>query len=369
MNPSKHEISGAVEEVSVTACRIPTDRPESDGTLRWDSTTIVVVEVRADEETGLGWTYCHAAAAELIREKLAGVVRGRDPADIPGSFEAMRNAVRNFGRPGIAAMAISAVDVALWDLKARLLDVSLSALLGRYCDEVPIYGSGGFTSYSDRELAEQLAGWVEAGIPRVKMKVGRNPDADPHRVAVAREAIGDGPALFVDANGAYDPKQAIAMGERFADRGVTWYEEPVSSDDLAGLALVRERVPAPMEVAAGEYGFDDTYFLRMLGAGAVDVIQADVTRCFGITGFAAAAAVARAARAPISGHCVPQIHAHLGCTFPHFRNLEYFHDHVRIERMLFDGVLEPEEGALAPDPSRPGMGLAFRREDAEEWRV
>jgi L-alanine-DL-glutamate epimerase-like enolase superfamily enzyme len=274
-----------IERVEVSAYNVPTDAPEADGTYRWDSTTMVLVEVTAGGETGLGYTYADTSTARLVRDKLAGVVRGRDALGVPGAWSAMVDSIRNLGRPGIASLAISAVDAALWDLKGRLLGLPLVTLLGAGRDAAPVYGSGGFTSYSIARLQEQLGGWAERGIPRVKMKVGTHPGDDLGRVRAARDAIGPGNELFVDANGAYGRKQALAQAEAFAGFGVVWFEEPVSSDDLDGLRLLRDRAPAGMDIAAGEYGFDLYYFRRMLDAGAVDVLQADATRCAGITGF------------------------------------------------------------------------------------
>jgi len=162
----------AIRHVGVGAYRIATDAPESDGTIAWDTTTIVVVEILAGEVRGLGYAYADAAAAHLVQDTLAGVVEGRDALAVTGAWEAMVKAVRNIGRPGIASSAIAAVDVALWDLKARLLGLPLAALLGPVREGVPIYGSGGFTSYDVGRLQEQLAGWADAGIAMVKMKVG-----------------------------------------------------------------------------------------------------------------------------------------------------------------------------------------------------
>jgi L-alanine-DL-glutamate epimerase-like enolase superfamily enzyme len=266
-------------------------------------------------------------------------------------------------------MAISAVDAALWDVKARLLDLPLVTLLGAARDAVPVYGSGGFTSYSIAQLQAQLGGWVQAGIPRVKMKIGRRPADDLARVRAAREAIGPGAELFVDANGAYDRKQALACAEAFAGCGVSWFEEPVSSDDLEGLRLLRDRAPAGMAIAAGEYGYDLWYFRRMLEAGAVDVLQADATRCAGITGFLRAAALCAARSLPLSAHTAPALHLHVCCAAPAVRHLEYFHDHMRIEQLLFDGAQAPVAGELCPDLSRPGLGLELKRRDAERWAV
>lgn len=357
----------AIDKLAVEIYRIPTDFPESDGTLKWDSTTLVFVRATGGGQTGIGYTYADTATAKLIQHTLANVVEGRDIAAIPASWDAMVRRTRNLGRPGIVSMAISAVDTALWDLKARWLDLPLVTLLGAARQAVPTYGSGGFTSYSDSQLQKQLSGWVEQGIPRVKMKIGRDAQADLHRVQVARQAIGPEAELFVDANGAYSRKQALAQAENFAEFGVTWFEEPVSSDDLPGLRLMRDRGPAGMEIAAGEYGYDTFYFRRMLDAQAVDVLQADATRCGGITGFLRAANVCDAYGLPLSAHTAPAIHAHVGCAAPRVRNLEYFHDHVRIENMFFDGVLQPVNGELRPDLSRPGMGIELKQADVQRF--
>ena len=357
----------AVERLEVSAYEVPTDQPESDGTLEWDSTTLVLVELAGGGETGLGFTYSDVSAAKLIESKLAGVVRGCDPLSPQAAWAGMQSAVRNLGQPGVAAMAIAAVDTALWDLKARLLDLPLATVLDAVRTAVPVYGSGGFTSYDDGRLAEQLGGWAQEGIPRVKMKVGRDPGRDVERMRVARDAVGPDVQLFVDANGALSRKEALAFAARAAERGVTWLEEPVSSDDLEGLRLVRDRAPAGMDVAAGEYGYMLPYFQGMLAAGAVDCLQADVTRCEGITGFLRVAALCQARSLELSAHCGPAIHLHPCCAAPALRHLEYFHDHVRIEHRLFDGVIEPVDGALHPDLSRPGNGLELRRADAERY--
>ena len=148
-----------------------------------------------------------------------------------------------------------------------------------------------------------------------------------------------------------------------------WFEEPVSSDDLAGLRLIRDRAPAGMDIAAGEYGYMLPYFEAMLAAGAVDCLQADVTRCEGITGFMRVAALCQARSLELSAHCGPAIHLHPCCAAPSLRHLEYFHDHVRVERLLFDGVPEPVAGTLAPDLSRPGNGLELKTADAAPYAV
>jgi L-alanine-DL-glutamate epimerase-like enolase superfamily enzyme len=363
--------ASAVHGVQIRAYRIRTDLPEADGTLSWDSTPVLVVGVCAGATRGLGFSYAPRASARLVADTLADTVIGCDPMDVAGAWLTMVRAVRNDGRPGIVSMAIAAVDVALWDLKARLLDLPLASLLGRTRESVPVYGSGGFTSYSDAELTAQLGRWVhEDRIPRVKMKIGtdRGHDeaADLRRVEAARASIGDAD-LFVDANGAYSRKQAVRLAARFADLGVTWFEEPVSSDDLDGLHEVREATS--LDVAAGEYGYALAYFEQMCAAQAVDVLQADVSRCAGITEWMRVSAVAAAHGLELSGHCAPSLHLPVALSVPNVRHVEYFHDHARVDRLLFDGVRDPVEGELSPALDRPGTGLELKERDAQPFLV
>ena len=353
-----------IERIDVNAFIIPTNTVEADGTLSWNRTSVIVAEAHAGGECGLGYTYGDNAVATLIQSTLRTEVEGRDALAVTAAWDVMVRRIRNLGRPGISSMAIAAVDVALWDLKARLLNLPLARLLGMVHNEVPVYGSGGFTSYSIGQLQEQLSQWVQQGIAAVKMKIGARPQEDVRRVQAARKAIGNEAQLFVDANGAYSCKQALAKAEEFTEFGVSWFEEPVSSDDLEGLRLLRDRAPAQMEIAAGEYGYDLFYFQRMLQAGAVDVLQADATRCAGITGLLRVGALCEAHCLPLSTHTAPALHLHPCCAMAPLRNIEYFYDHVRIEKMFFDGVPELADGRLRPDLTRSGMGLEFKRADA-----
>jgi len=365
--PAGQALETRIDGLDVSAYTVPTDEPESDGTLRWDSTTIVVVEAHAGDATGLGYAYGDVSVATFVRSKLAPAVAGRDALSPPAAWAAMQVAIRNAGRPGVGAMAVSAVDVALWDLKARLLGVCLADALPRFHEGVPVYGSGGFTSYSPPRLRDQLEGWIEAGLPRVKVKVGREPERDSGRLALCRKAIGEEVELMVDANGAFSPKTALREAQRYSEYRVSYLEEPVSSDDRVGLAFVREHGPAGMAIAAGEYEWD----LPQLGelAGCVDIVQADVTRIGGITNVLRADGVCKATQRRFSAHCAPAISAHACCAVETLAHLEYFHDHVRLERMLFDGTLDPDGGRLVPDRSRPGHGLELKRADAEEFAV
>ena len=362
-------ILNGIEQCGVRVFTVPTEAPESDGTAEWDSVTLVLAQVGAGDTSGLGYSYAHGCCAPLMREKLFPLIRGGDPMDIREHWARMNGAVRNYGRCGIAACAIAAVDVALWDLKARLLKVPLVKLAGAVRAKIPAYGSGGFTSYSEEELARQLGGWAGENLAMVKMKVGREPGLDLARVGRARKAIGDGVELFVDANGAYSAKQSAGLAQAFADEGVTWFEEPVSSDNLSGMSFVRSILPPGMELSAGEYNYDLLQAREMLESKAVDVLQADATRC-GITGFWQVAELCEAFETPLSSHTAPALHAHLCCAARRARHAEYFHDHARMEQMLFEGAtVRHWDGYLRPDLTEPGLGLELKERDAVKFEV
>ncbi len=362
-----------ISAVTVDAYRVPTaTRPESDGTHEWDSTGLVVAHVEAGGVRGMGYGYIHQAGAALIRDDLASAIHGLNAVDIPRAWDAMRARMRNVGLAGLAMSAIAVIDIALWDLKSRLLDLAVSALMGARREAIPVYGSGGFTSYSDDQLRDQLSDWAARGLRAVKMKVGREsdrPQRDLARVRVARDAIGRDVALYVDANGAFSAPRAIAMAHAFAEHDVAWFEEPVPSDDRAGLRRVRAATPPGMRIAAGEYGATARYFRRFCQDEAADVLMPDVVRTGGFTGFLRCAETCHAFDVPISAHTAPQLDAHVCPAAPGCLHAEYFHDHARIDSMLFDGVIEPRDGVLRPDRTRPGHGLTFKAADAEPFRV
>ena len=356
--------SRSIERLDVRVCRLPTETPEeSDGTATWHATTMVIALARSQGVTGIGYSYVAGAAASVISDVLAPCAIGEDVCATPQIMARMLHAIRNDGRRGVVACAISAVDVALWDLKARLLELPLASLLGAARMRVPVYASGGFTSTGLDALAQEIEDYVAQGHRRVKIKVGRHPDEDLERVRVLAAAAGPGIELMVDANGAYSRKQALAMAEEFAQYGVVYFEEPVTSDDLEGLHLLSDR--APMAIAAGEYGYDELYFRRMLEAEAVDILQADPTRCLGITGFLNADAMCTGFTMPLSSHCAPSISLHASAAARQLVHLEYFRDHVRMETMLFDGTPEIADGELPIDAERHGLGIELRPVEAE----
>jgi len=368
----RRDTGAVVSGLEATAYTVPTDAPEADGTMTWDSTTLVLVQVRADGVVGTGWTYGSAVLAPLVRQTLAPEVVGGDALQTRSLWGRMVRALRNIGRPGPGAMALSAVDNALWDLKARLLGLPLHRLLGSGRDAVPLYGSGGFTTYDEGRLRSQLRGWVDDdGMRAVKIKIGESwgsrPDRDLERVHQARDEIGPGVQLFVDANGGYGVGQAVRLATALDAADVRWLEEPVSSDDLPGLRTVRDHTLA--DVAAGEYGDSLDYFHRLCAADAVDCVQVDMTRCGGVTELLRIAAVAAAAQLDVSGHCAPYQHAPVLAAVPNLRHLEYSQDHVRIERLFFDGTPTPRAGELPLPSHRAGHGLTFLPDAAEPFLV
>jgi L-alanine-DL-glutamate epimerase-like enolase superfamily enzyme len=363
--PSPARIGG----VEVATYRFPTDRPESDGTLTWDATEAVVVQVTAGGRTGLGWTYSSRAAAAIVADHLRDVVVGSDPRDVTGVWAGMVRACRNLGRPGVVSAAIAAVDIALWDLKARLLDQSLHRLFGAVRDEVPVYGSGGFVSMTDAELTDQIKEWAAAGCTAMKIKVGedwgRRPDRDLARVSLLADRAPAGTTLMVDANGGYGTGEAKRLGAAYDEIGVAWFEEPVSSDDLAGLHQLRRALRC--DVTAGEYADSVAYVERMVGSGAVDCLQIDVTRCAGYTEWLRCAAVAAAHNLSVSGHCAPALHAPVAAAVPNLRHVEWFADHVRLEPRLVIGLPVVEGGRLVLR-EEPGHGMTLA-DTAEDYRV
>lgn len=348
------------DPVTVAAYKFPTPEPEADGTLTWDATTAVAVDLTAGGEHGLGWTYSSPAAATVITHDLAPVLRGCSPFDIPGCRAALQRACRNIGTTAVVAHALSAVDIALWDLKARLLRVPLSKLFGSARPATPVYGSGGFTNLTDGELAEQIADWLAAGCSVVKIKIGQDrggaTDRDLARVEKATDLLGGTGRLMVDANGGYRVGQARRVGAELDRLGVIWFEEPVTSDDPAGLRRVRDAVRC--DVAAGEYVYSRYDAAQLVGA--VDCLQLDVTRCGGYSGFLECAALAAAHGLDVSAHCAPALHAPITAAVPNLRHLEWFVDHARLEPILVEGVPVVADGVLPP-PIRPtghGMSLA-----------
>ncbi|WP_433677874.1 enolase C-terminal domain-like protein [Nocardia sp. CA-119907] len=344
-------------DITVATYRFPTPYPEADGTLSWDSTTAVLVSIPAGEQRGIGWTYSSPAAAVVIEQHLAPLLRGRPAADVTACWIEMCRACRNFGFTGVVAHAVSAVDIAMWDLKARLLGVPLTTLFGAVRPATPVYGSGGFTTLTDDQLAAQIIDWRSAGCTAMKIKIGARFGAeitrDLERITRTRQLAGAHTRIMVDANGAYTVGQARRVGADLDRLGVEWFEEPVSSDDLKGLQAVRNSVRC--DIAAGEYVYTSYDAAALIDV--VDCLQLDVTRCGGYTGFLRCAALAAAHGTEVSAHCAPSLHAPIAAAVPNLRHVEWFADHARLEPQLVDGTPPVTHGLLtaaARDGQDPG---------------
>ena len=327
--------------------------------MRWDVTTAVAVTLHAAGYSGLGWTYSSPVAADIVEQHLRPIVDGARVADIDRGWQAMHRAGRNFGTRGLYLQAMSAVDIAWWDLKARVLGCSLPDLLGRCHDQVPVYGSGGFTTMSDAELAAQVDEWKHLGCTAMKIKIGQAwgtcIDRDLGRAYRLRELAGPAVEIMVDANGGYTVGQARRVGAALDEIGVTWFEEPVSSDDTDGLAAVRAALRC--DVTAGEYAAD-VYDVRAL-LPVIDCLQLDATRCGGYTGWRACAALARAHNLSVSAHCAPALHTPIAMATGHLRHIEYFADHARLEPELVIGAPTVIDGHVTTPPDVFGHGMSL----------
>ncbi|MFN8542440.1 MAG: mandelate racemase/muconate lactonizing enzyme family protein [Thermomicrobiales bacterium] len=349
--------------ITTTALHIPEIATAQDATMFRPASgqTIVFVEIATDTGlVGLGMSEA-LGVRQVIATTLTPLLLGRDPLEHERLWEEMFWAVRSYGRKGLALCALSALDIALWDLKGKFFDAPLYKLLGPYTDTVPVYGSGGWTHLSEADLIREQAAFVEAGTPRVKMKVakdfGRAGDEDVRRVAAVRKALGDDVTIYLDANGGYHAKQATVLARRFEQYNIAWYEEPVHADDIAGLAEVRRDSPIP--VATGEHEYTKFGFKELLTQGAVDIVQPDVARVGGITEWLKIAHLAHAFNLPVAPHAVSLVHLHLACCTPNLAVVEILGVQQQADRTWFTEIPEPVGGMWSPFPDRPGLGLAL----------
>jgi L-alanine-DL-glutamate epimerase-like enolase superfamily enzyme len=312
-----------------------------------------------------------ALSRDVIQRVLKPALVGQDPLCIEKLWDDMFWRVRGFGRKGVAFCAISAVDIALWDLKAKLFGVPLYRLLGPYTDRVPIYGSGGWTSYSEAELVREQTGYVERGIPRVKMKVakdfGHAEAEDVQRLKAVRKAVGDEVEIYVDANNGYYAKQAIGMARHLADYNVKWFEEPVLADDIAGLAAIARAIDIP--VATGEHEYTRYGFKELIAQGGADIVQPDVGRVGGVTEWMKVAHLAHAFNLPVAPHAVQLVHLHLACCTPNLKVVECLGTADETDRLWYTEFPEQRDGYWSPYPDRPGLGLELSPEAIRKYAV
>jgi len=361
-----------ITDVTTTLLRIPGLPGIQDATIRHRESGRGGLFVHLKTDAGLeGFAPGIGTARGVIHDVLKPLLVGQDPLAHERVWDDMFWRVRGFGRKGVAFSAISAVDIALWDLKAKIFGVPLYRLLGPYTDTVPIYGSGGWTSFTEDELVREQVGYVERGIPRVKMKVakdfGRAEAEDLRRLAAVRKAVGDGVEIFVDANNGFYAKQAIGFARRMADYDVHWFEEPVLADDIAGLAAIARAIDIP--VATGEHEYTKYGFKALIEAGGADIVQPDVGRVGGVTEWLKVAHLAHAFNLPVAPHAVQLVHLHLACATPNLKVVEYLGVSEETDKLFYTEFPEPKDGLWSPYADRPGLGLELDPHAVERYAV
>jgi L-alanine-DL-glutamate epimerase-like enolase superfamily enzyme len=361
-----------ITDVSTTLLRQPDIPGIQDATLRHRDTgrSALFVHIKTDagaEGLGVGTPI----AREIIERVFKPLLVGQDPLCIEKIWDDMFWRVRGYGRKGVAFCAISAVDIALWDLKARLFGVPLYRLLGPYTDRVPIYGSGGWTSYTEAELVREQMSYVERGIPRVKMKVakdfGRAEREDVKRLAAVRKAVGDDVEIYVDANNGYYAKQAIGMARHLSEYDVKWFEEPVLADDIAGLAAIARAIDIP--VATGEHEYTRYGFKSLIADGGADIVQPDVGRVGGVSEWMKVAHLAQAFNLPVAPHAVQLVHLHLACCISNLKVVEYLGTVEEGDRIWYTEFPQPRDGYWSPYPDRPGLGLELSPDAVRRFAI
>ena len=320
---------------------------------------------------GLGVAAGIRANRAVIHDTLEPVILGRDPFATEQLWNEMYWRVRGFGRKGVAFQAISAVDIALWDLKAKAFGVPLYRLLGTAHDAVPVYGSGGWTNYSTEELVAEQQGYVNNGHKRVKMKVGkdfgRSEREDIERVAAVRKALGDDIDIYIDANNGYYAKQAIRLSRVFEEYDIGWFEEPVLADDIEGLAAVSNATNIP--VATGEHEYTKHGIADLIMRKGADIVQPDIGRVGGVTEWMKAAVLADGFNLPVAPHAYALFHLHCAMATPNLKVVEMLGAEENSNKHWFKEVPEQVNGMLKPFSDRPGFGLELDPDTVRNYSI
>lgn len=320
----------------------------------------------ADGTQGTGWTFTsdHGGGESIkaLLDLLLPHVAGREADDVEAINDWLFQLTHRLGH-GIASMAISAIDIALWDLRARQRSISLAQLLGQVRDRVPCYGSGKASPMlALDDLVTTSANYIENGFRAVKIRIGREPDHDLERVKAVRTAIGNDARILCDANERLDLPTALWLGRKLADQDIHWLEEPLLSQDIEGYQ--RLRAALPMAISMGEHVHARRDFIPYIRAGAADVLQPDMCLVGGITETMRIGRIADSFGLGLAPHFMTPLHIHITAALPRATYLEYypFMDHLLAETLTVkDGML------LVPDA--PGHGVAFTEEAWDKYRI
>ena len=358
-----------ITEVTSAIYSRPHERPITNGKYTYTEISVVVVKVTTDDGlTGIGWAGGGSIVGETVKE-LEPYVVGEDPFNVERIWDKMY-LPKVFGRKGLTTRAISAVDIAIWDLIGKAVEKPLYQLLGGYRDTVPAYIAGGY--YEEGKgldgLSREMETNLKLGARAIKMKIGAvSLREDEKRVKAVREVIGDEVDLLVDANNAYNTYQATQMAHRLEEYDAFWFEEPVSPDNIGGSAEVAASSDIP--IATGENEYTRWGFRDLIEARAADIINADAQVLGGITEFRKVADLASAYEIPVAPHGSQGVHVHLVAAIPNGLIVEYYEKNTNpLEGMMFDQSLELVNGQVSP-PKRPGLGVELNEKALEPYRV
>ncbi|MDR2392026.1 MAG: mandelate racemase/muconate lactonizing enzyme family protein [Planctomycetota bacterium] len=339
----------------------------ADSTRNVGTVGFVVVEIKTDAgRSGVGVTY-HEVGGEAVRQLIkldfAHRLIGRSPLETEALYEETFHYIRGVGRKGLAFCAYSAVDIALWDLKGQMLGLPLYRLLGGVKNVLPVYASGGWTSYSRDELVAEAENMVRRGYGKIKIKVGveggRNPNEDLRRVRAVRDAVGPGVGIMLDANNAWTAATAVRFANRVKELDIMFLEEPVFADDIPGLARYKAGTDLPL--ATGEHEYTRYGVRDLIVAGAVDILQVDIARCGGFTEMLRIAAMSQAWNLSLAPHGMEHMHMHLLAAVPNGLFLERLFMFEEVADSVFSNPPVPVNGALTL-PETPGHGMVLKEE-------
>ncbi|MGZ8209997.1 MAG: mandelate racemase/muconate lactonizing enzyme family protein [Burkholderiales bacterium] len=351
--------------------RLPLDEPLADGpTAKGATQSFIALRIGTDEGVqGIGISFFGGAAMsgalKAAVDGLGALAMGENPLEIEAIVGKIRAAALSSGPAGIFTLALSAIDIALWDIRGKVFNQPVSRLLGGYRQRVPTYASGalmrGFPLAHVEKAAARL---VEKGFRQMKTQLAlpgdTNPELEVERIRVVRNAVGPKTDLMCDINQRWDVRQAISIGSRVEEHHLFWLEDVVACDDYPGLAAVASALATP--IAAGEYVYGLVPFRHMLEARSIDIVMIDVVRAGGITQWMKIAGMAEAFNLPVVNHLCPEISVHMVAAIPHGLTVEY----MPWSSKLFKEVPQPVNGELTV-PSKAGLGLEFDPEALKRW--
>lgn len=362
-----------ITHVETRVVKLPLEEPLADGPAPKGVTqNFVTLRIGTDQGVeGIGITFfggaVMSATLKSAVDALGAAATGEDPLRIEALVDKLRTATAGAGPGGIFTLALSAIDIALWDIRGKVFGQPVSRLLGGHRDRVPTYASGALMrGFPLAHVEKAAAHLVEKGFRQMKTQMAlpgnTNPEREVERIRVVRNAVGPDIDVMCDINQRWDVRQAISIGSRVEEYHLFWLEDVIAHDDYPGLASVAAALATP--IAAGEYVYGLVPFRHMLEARSVDIVMVDVLRAGGITQWMKIAGMAEAFNLPIVNHLAPEISVHLVAAVPHGLTVEY----MPWSSKLFREVPQPVKGELVV-PDKPGLGLEFDPEVLKRYEA